>query len=115
MTRALAEEDRLLAAVAEPTRRRLLDHLLTDGEATATALAAGVPVTRQAVCKHLSVLGRAGLVESRREGREVRFSLHRQRLDEAARSLAEVARSWDQRLVAIKRLAEATHRKAQGG
>jgi hypothetical protein len=58
--------DELWAAVADPTRRRLLDVLLARGEATATALAAELPVTRQGVAKHLAVLDRAGLVEGRR-------------------------------------------------
>ncbi|HXF22280.1 MAG TPA: helix-turn-helix domain-containing protein, partial [Streptosporangiaceae bacterium] len=53
----------LWEAVAEPSRRRVLDLLLTDGEATPTMLAARLPVTRQAVAKHLAVLTRAGLVE----------------------------------------------------
>jgi ArsR family transcriptional regulator, cadmium/lead-responsive transcriptional repressor len=69
------EADELWAAVADPTRRRLLDALLTHGEATATALAGELPVTRQAVAKHLAVLDRAGLVDSRRNGREVLYTV----------------------------------------
>ena len=63
MATALAEEDALWAAVADPTRRRVLDALLDRGEATTTMLAEGLPVTRQAVAKHLVVLNRVGLVE----------------------------------------------------
>ena len=59
----------LWEAVAEPSRRRVLDLLLIDGEATPTMLATRLPVTRQAVAKHLAVLTRAGLVESHRHGR----------------------------------------------
>ena len=89
MTSAALEEDRRWAAVAEPTRRRVLDLLLAGGEATATSLARELPLTRQAMAKHLVVLERAGLVESRREGRELRFAVRPERLDAAAQSLAE--------------------------
>jgi DNA-binding transcriptional ArsR family regulator len=105
------EADELWAAVAEPTRRRLLDALLAHGEATATTLAAELPVTRQAIAKHLAVLDRAGLVEGRRRGREVRYAVRPERLDAATRWLARVAAQWDERLVAIKRLAESAARE----
>ena len=109
MTRARGEEEALWSAVAEPSRRQLLDFLLAHGEATATTLAEDAPLSRQAVSKHLGVLGRAGLVQSRRAGREVRFSVRPDRLDAAVRSMTEVAASWDGRLRRIKRLAEARH------
>ena len=102
--------DELWAAVADPTRRRLLDALLAQGDATATTLAREVPVTRQAVAKHLAVLGRAGLVEGGRQGREVRYAVRPERLDLAARSLARVASQWDQRLLTIKQIAESAAR-----
>ena len=76
MSRHGEEGDELWAAVADPTRRRLLDVLLAHGEATATTLAGELPVTRQAVAKHLAVLDRAGLVEGHRRGREMRFTVH---------------------------------------
>jgi DNA-binding transcriptional ArsR family regulator len=103
------ELDELWAAVADPTRLRLLDALLARGEATATALAGDLPVTRQAVAKHLAVLDRAGLVAARRQGREVRYTVRPERLDAATRRLAHVAARWDRRLAAIRRLAEAAH------
>ena len=78
--RRAGDDDELWAAVADPTRRRLLDALLAHGEATATTLAGDLPVTRQAVAKHLSVLARAGLVDSRRVGREVRYTVRPERL-----------------------------------
>jgi DNA-binding transcriptional ArsR family regulator len=109
MTRARGEEEALWSAVGEPSRRRLLDLLLARGEATATTLAEDSPLTRQAVSKHLAVLDRAGLVESHKQGREVRYSVRPERLDEAVRSMAEVAASWDGRLQRIKRLAEERH------
>ena len=107
MSPVAAELDELWSAVAEPTRRRGLDVLLLRGEATATTLAGELPVTRQAVAKHLVVLDRAGLVEGRRRGREVRYAVRPERLDVAARSMAQVAAEWDARLAAIKRIAEA--------
>ena len=101
------EPDALWAAVADPTRRRLLDLLLARGEATATSLALELPVSRQAVAKHLAVLDRNGLVDATREGREVRYAVRPERLDEARRRMAEVAAGWETRLASIKRLAEA--------
>jgi ArsR family transcriptional regulator, cadmium/lead-responsive transcriptional repressor len=98
--------DELWVAVADPTRRAVLDVLLAHGQATATTLAAELPITRQAVAKHLAVLERAGLVEGRRRGREVRYAVRPERLDAATRGLMRVAADWDTRLATIKRLAE---------
>ena len=106
-------DEELWAAVAEPGRRRLLDVLLARGEATATTLASELPITRQAVTKHLAVLERVGLVEARRHGREVRYTVRPERLDAAAQAMAQVAARWDGRLRAIKRLAESAHREQQ--
>jgi ArsR family transcriptional regulator, cadmium/lead-responsive transcriptional repressor len=103
------DADELWSAVADPTRRRVLDVLLQHGEATATVVSAELPVTRQAVTKQLAVLDRAGLVESRRSGREVRYAIRPQRLSAATRSLAQVATEWDARLSAIKRIAESVN------
>jgi DNA-binding transcriptional ArsR family regulator len=89
----------------------VLGLLLDRGEATATTLAGEVPVTRQAVAKHLAVLDRAGLIEGRRRGREVRYAVRPQRLDAAARSMAQVVAEWDARLAAIKRIAESVARE----
>jgi DNA-binding transcriptional ArsR family regulator len=99
----------LVAAVTEPTRRQLLDLLLERGESTPTSLADRLPVTRQAVSKHLAVLERAGLVDGERSGREMHYRLNVGRLDDATRSLNELASTWDRRLVRIKRMAEAAH------
>jgi DNA-binding transcriptional ArsR family regulator len=76
------------------------------GEGTATSLAGELPVSRVAVVKHLAVLDRAGLVEGRREGREVRYSVRPEQLDATARWMAGLASQWDARLAAIKQLAE---------
>src|ERR1039457_4079541 len=99
------QDDQLWAAVAEPGRRRLLDVLVAPGEATPTMLAKELPFTRQAVSKHLAVLVEAGLVDARRAGREVRYTVRPDRLDAAAQALNAAASRWDRRLAAIKRLA----------
>jgi predicted ArsR family transcriptional regulator len=111
MSRRSDESDVLWAAVGDPTRRHLLDVLLAQGESTATTLAGELPVTRQAVAKHLAVLDRVHLVERRRLGREVRYVVRPERLNAATRSMARVAAQWDERLAAIKRLAEAAARE----
>jgi ArsR family transcriptional regulator, cadmium/lead-responsive transcriptional repressor len=111
MSAVATEVDELLSAVADPTRRRVLDALLDRGAATATALAGDLPVTRQAVAKHLAVLDRAGLVEGTRQGREVRYAVRPQRLGAATQSMAQIAAEWDARLVAIKRIAESVARR----
>jgi ArsR family transcriptional regulator, cadmium/lead-responsive transcriptional repressor len=100
------DADRLWAALGDPMRLRLVDLLLERGEATASALATALPITRQGVAKHLAVLERAELVVGRRNGREVRFAVREERLDQARRQMARVAARWDERLVAIKRMAE---------
>ena len=102
-------DDDLWQAVADPTRLKLLDLLVTRGQATATMLTADMPVTRQAISKHLLVLQRVGLVEAHKEGREVRYRVPMRRLAEATNALSEVARRWDHRLRAIKALAEDAH------
>ena len=88
--RAMSQEDadRLWAALGDPMRLRVLDLLLERGDATASALAAALPITRQGVAKHLAVLERAGLVDARRAGREVRFAVRGERLDRARRQMA---------------------------
>lgn len=96
----------VFSALADPTRRRILDALAAHGEATATVLAAELPVSRQAIVKHLGVLDRAGLVAGHREGRETRYRVIPERLGVTARWMDRVAAAWDTRLSAIKRLAE---------
>ena len=102
-------DDELWSAVADPSRRQVLDLLVSHGEVSASWLAGRVPFTRQAVSKHLVVLERAGLISRRKQGREVLYQVEAERLDQAARAMAELAARWDQRLGAIKRLAEAAH------
>jgi DNA-binding transcriptional ArsR family regulator len=107
MSAAVADpEPAVFAALADPTRWRLLGMLAQRGEGTATTLAAELPVSRPAVIKHLGVLDRAGLVTHRRAGREVRYRVEPARLDETARRIADLAAAWDGRLAALKALAE---------
>jgi DNA-binding transcriptional ArsR family regulator len=110
MTKAALNEEELLEAVADTSRRRVLDLILAHGDVTPTGLAAELPFTRQAVAKHLAVLDRAGLVESRRSGREVRYSVRPEHLDVAVRAMARVAARWEARLGVIKRVAESRAR-----
>ncbi|WP_344241460.1 metalloregulator ArsR/SmtB family transcription factor [Kribbella hippodromi] len=106
-------DDELWSAIGDPTRRRMLDLLLADGGGTATGLSERLPVTRQAVAKHLGVLDRAGLVHSSPAGRERRYTVDEDRLAHAISQLADVTSAWDRRLNRIKRIAEAIERDRQ--
>ena len=102
-------DDELWSAIADPSRRQVLDLVVSNGEVSASWLAGRVPFSRQAVAKHLAVLEQAGLVSRRKHGREVLYEVQAGRLDQAARAMAELAAQWDRRLGAIKRLAETAH------
>jgi DNA-binding transcriptional ArsR family regulator len=93
----------VFAALADPHRRFVLETLAQRGSATATELAAELPVTRQAVAKHLAALADAGLVESTRLGRESRYRLTPGPLDDALVWLERVGSQWDRRLAALRR------------
>ena len=95
--------DAVFTALADPTRRAVLEAVAEDGPASATALSARFPVTRQAVAKHLAALAEAGLVRPERRGREVRWSVVPEPLDGAAAWLAAVGDRWDRRLDALRR------------
>ena len=110
-----SDDDDLWEAMADPTRRKLLDLLVARGQATATTLTADVPVTRQAISKHLLVLQRVGLIDSHRQGREVHYAVREPRLAEATSALSDVANRWDRRLRAIKLLAEQAHAAERSG
>ena len=103
----MSVDDDLWSAIGEPTRRRLLDLLVAEGPATATALSDRLPVTRQAVAKHLGVLDRVGLVHVTPAGRERRYRVDGAQLARASAQLAEVGATWDARLARIKSIAEA--------
>lgn len=105
-----AIDDDLWAAVGDPTRRRILDLLLAHGSGTATSLSAPLPVTRQAVAKHLGVLDRNGLVHATPAGRERRYEVDETQLARAVAQLSGVGATWDARLQRIKRIAERIQR-----
>jgi DNA-binding transcriptional ArsR family regulator len=105
-TETTDESSIVLAALADPLRRHLLDILATRDEATATTIAKELPISRQAVVKHFAVLANAGLVTSRRQGREVLYSLRPEKIEITARWMADLATGWDARLQRIKRIAE---------
>jgi DNA-binding transcriptional ArsR family regulator len=94
--------DAVFFALSDPTRREVIRRL-TESPVTATELSAQIPVSRQAIAKHLAVLGEAGLVEPERSGREVRFRLTPRPLGEAASWIDDVGAVWDRRLGALRR------------
>ena len=99
-------------ALADGTRRSVLRAVAEDGPLTATELAARVPVSRQAVAKHLDTLRTAGLVQSERVGRDVRFTFDPAPLDDAVAWIAAVGERWDRRLGTLARkVSEGRRRK----
>lgn len=106
-----ALDDALWSAVGDPTRRRMLDLLLIDGVATATTLSRQLPISRQAVSKHLAVLDQAGIVRGVPEGRERHYRVDAAQLAKAAAQLADVGERWDGRLRRIARIAEELERQ----
>jgi ArsR family transcriptional regulator, cadmium/lead-responsive transcriptional repressor len=103
----VAINDDLWSAIGDPTRRRMLDLLLATGAGTATSLSEQLPVTRQAVAKHLGVLDRVGLVHATPAGREKRYRVEEAQLGRAVAQLNAVGNTWDARLRRIKQIAEA--------
>lgn len=101
-----AADERVLVALAEPTRRQLLEALGKREASSATTLARAAPVSRQAVLKHLGVLQQAGLVRASRQGREVLYRVRPEPLVSAAAWLTGVAEAWDTRLTDLKHRAE---------
>jgi DNA-binding transcriptional ArsR family regulator len=93
----------VFTALADPTRREVVRALSEQPDLTASRLAGGLPMSRQAVTKHLAALDRAGLVHGRREGREIRYTLTPAPLAEAMGWMTAVGARWDGRL---ERLAE---------
>lgn len=108
-----AVDDELWSAVGDPIRRRMLDLLLADGSGTATTLSERLPVTRQAVTKHLGVLGRVGLVHVTPSGRERLYQVDEAQLARAVAQLASVGSAWDARLQRIRRIAETIQRSKE--
>jgi len=102
----VADADAVFAALADPTRRGILLVLAGGTAGTASELARTLPISRQAVSKHLAALSEAGLVESERNGRETRYRPTPAPLDEAAAWMAEVGTLWDARLAALARFVD---------
>jgi DNA-binding transcriptional ArsR family regulator len=96
----------VIGALADPTRRRVLETLAAYPAASASALARELPVSRQMVLKHLAVLHESGLVSSVRSGREVLFQVQSAPLSETADWLSSLAAQWDSRLADLKARAE---------
>jgi DNA-binding transcriptional ArsR family regulator len=93
----------VFSALADPTRRTVLQEVAVRGSATATELASPLGITRQAVAKHLAVLADAGLVDARRAGRETRYLPTPAPMSEAISWMTEVGARWDERLAALER------------
>jgi DNA-binding transcriptional ArsR family regulator len=94
--------EQVFAALADPTRRAILAALAAEGPATATDLAGRLPITRQAIAKHLALLGEVGLVTAERgERRRVRYRLRSAPMQAAQQFLAALARDWDRQLEAL--------------
>jgi len=94
----------VFGALADPSRRHVLKTLSTRPNATQHELSAELPITRQAVSKHLATLCQAGLVEAERRGREVRYRLTPEPLERAAAWMVDVGADWDRRLASLQRL-----------
>jgi DNA-binding transcriptional ArsR family regulator len=96
----------VFAALADPTRRRVVHELSKDGPLTATQLAKRIPVTRQAIAKHFDSLEEAGLAAATRVGRETRYELRTEAFAEAEAWMRAIGALWDRRLTAFKEYVE---------
>jgi DNA-binding transcriptional ArsR family regulator len=95
--------DGIFEALGDPGRRALVEAVAARGDATATELAAGLPITRQAVAKQLLALADAGLLRSTRSGRETRYEVTPEPLGDAVAWMVEVGAAWDDRLAKLRR------------
>ena len=101
----------VFSALADPTRRFVVQCLAERGPTTATALAERLPITRQAVTKHLTALSEAGLVDATREGRETRYRLTPDPFTQAMEWMIGVGAQWDKRLDALRTHVERPSRR----
>jgi ArsR family transcriptional regulator, cadmium/lead-responsive transcriptional repressor len=97
-----------IAAATDPFRRHILEVLMSKGECSVTVVAEGMPISRQAVSKHLALLLRLGLVESRHSGRETLFHVCTDVLDEVVAEIRQSALTWERRLKSLKGIAESS-------
>ncbi|HYI20145.1 MAG TPA: metalloregulator ArsR/SmtB family transcription factor [Solirubrobacteraceae bacterium] len=107
----MSDPDAVFAALADPTRREVIGRLARE-PLSASALAGELPVSRQAIAKHLATLDRAGLVATRRSGRELQYRLEPAPLGDAMAWMASVGARWDERLA---RLAARAEREGRAG
>lgn len=103
---SVPDSDAIFAALADPTRRQMIVRFLDEESLTATRLARDLPISRQAVSKHLGALRQAGLVRAERVGRETHYALTPEPLSDVATWLATIGATWDRRLAALKRHVE---------
>jgi DNA-binding transcriptional ArsR family regulator len=101
-----AVADAVFTALSHPVRRSVLESISRGDHATVAALSADLPISRQAVSKHLAALRDARLVRARREGRETVYELQPEPLTDAARWMEEVGGEWDRRLGKLRRSLE---------
>jgi len=101
--------DDVFAALGDPGRRSLVEAVASRGSATATELAADLPVTRQAVAKQLAMLADAGLLRATRTGRETRYEVTPGPLEDAVSWMVDVGAQWDDRLAALRQSLAARH------
>lgn len=94
----MTRPEAVFSALSDPTRRQMFDRLVSEGPATATLLARDLPISRQAVVKHLQVLEGAGLVEREPVGRETRFKAVPDPLTDVREWIDRVGETWEQRL-----------------
>ena len=106
--RADADVGAVFAALADPTRRHVVSLLAQRPTVTASALAEELPISRQAIAKHLAALSEAGLVSASQHGRQMRYALTPQPLAEAMRWIADAGARWD---VSLDRLSDAISRE----
>jgi DNA-binding transcriptional ArsR family regulator len=104
----------VFAALADPTRRRVVHELSKDGPLTATELAKRIPVTRQAIAKHFDALEEADLAAATHVGRETRYELRTQAFAEAEAWMRAIGAMWNQRLSAFKEYVESAPSGAAG-
>ena len=100
------KEAPVFIALADPIRRSLLRNLAENGPKTATRLAEDYPITRQGILKHLAILEAAGLVAVQQQGREKRYVLTPEPLDELEQWIQEIGARWDEHLLRLKAFVE---------
>ena len=100
---AVSRGDEVFAALADPTRRAILQLVVDEGPLSATNVSERFPISRQGVAKHLGVLREAGLVRARKQGREMRFEASLAPLDSVSAWVDDVGAAWDRRLDRLAR------------